>query len=286
MKYEGPIKCALLLPDPTKPEQVKIELEHADGDPVSKNELVDVGTARWPHHWPDSIKYFTWSIKNYTEDIKNRYWQERAMTATFRTFGLIINKKYHLVKNPNTRTHFLDEFISDLSVFNNRVSVLAQAYLYHPSNPPELNGLTQWNDNHFFTPFGDSLPAHLVDPDHYTEGQTNSLGELVTLATQPMLEINMHEKYHTKGERHDDDFDSMLYPIVKPGYNVHRKFYPDGTNTEGEVRKESFLWWKDDIARLREDYEARYIPQWMLNILQKRRLNGRFVEDVIYRVVV
>lgn len=287
MVYEGPIKCTLLLEDPTKPKDVKIRLEHEDGNPVSLSEFVDIGRTRWPHHWPEEvIKDCTWSFKNYSSDIASMYWQQRCMTATFRTFSLIIKAKYHFIKNPGFRTTFLNEFTHDLSVFNNRASVLAQAYLFHPSNPDTINGLTQWNDNHFFTPFGDSLPAYLVDKEHYTEGQTNSRGELVTLATQPLLEIDMHEKYHNHGEYHDDDFDSMLYPIVKPGYNTHRKWFPDGTNTKGTVRKESFLWWGDDVTRLQEDYEARFLPGWIRNILQKRRLNGRFVDDILYRIVV
>lgn len=286
MRYDGPVKCTLLLEDPTKPEQVKIELEHEDGSPVLENELVDIGGNRWPHHYPREQHDYTWSFKNHTSDIADKYWQQRCMTATFRTFSLILKNKYRFVKNPGFRTDFLNEFTHDLSVFNDRKSVLAQAYLFHERNSKDVNGLTQWNDNHFFTPFGDTLPAYLVDPDHYTEGQTNPNGELVTLRTQPMLEIDMHEKYHNHGERHDDDFDSMLYPIVKPGYAVARKFFPDGTNTLGTIRKESFLWWGDDIKRLHEDYDARFLPSFFRTILQKRRLNGRFVDNVVYRVVV
>ena len=298
MKYEGPIKCTILCEDNRKPEEVKINIEHQDGSLVSKNELpdvsdnlVDIGRDPWPYKYglDPKIDVFTWSFKNYTKDIADRYWQQRVFSTTYRTFGFLIPKKYKFVRNPATRTHFMDEFTHDLSVFNDRPSVLAQEYLFHEKNPPGINGLGQWNDNHFFTPFGDALPAYLVDHEHYTEGETTSIGELKVLATQPMLQINMHEKTHGHGFYHDENSrESLMYPYVKPGYITRRRFYTYGTNTKGTVNKKAFINTPDDVLRLTDDggYGKRNILLRRLNQLRARRVRGRFVPNIIYRVAV
>jgi len=282
------IKCAIILEDKSKIEFMRMELESVDGDPISKNELlVDIGRDPWPHAWPKSITTFTHSFKNFTPDLADRYQQQRVFSTTFRTIGLAIKRKFHFVRTPATHTHFRDEFTEDISVFNDRPSVIAQQYLYHPRNSKEFNGLGQWNDNHFFTPFGDALPAHMIDAEHYTEGETFNDGRLKTLGSIAMLHVNMHEKGHGMGYYHDTVHrESILWPFAKRGYTENRKWFPSAAATEGTVNKGAFIWTNDDLARWHEKYEKRFLPMWLINILQKRRVRGRFINSVPYRIAV
>jgi len=289
-----PIKCVLLEKKPAtieKEAETKIELEYADGSAVSANEmgeLVDIGRDRWPWKYGmeegEKIDTFYWSFKNYTTDIVDRKWQYRVFAVSYRTIGFLINKKYRRQRDPNGKAHFRDEFTHDLSVFNDRPGVLAQEYLYMPNMSAKYKGLGQWNDNHFFTPFGDQLLAHLVDPDHYTEGEKDANGNLKMLATQPMLEINMHEKKHGHGYYHDENsHESLMYPYVKPGYNITRN--ADGTFTR-TINPAAFIWTNDDVARWHEGYPARTGLGGWLGRMRARRLRGRFVKGVPYRVAI
>jgi len=276
--FDEPIKCQIL--KSTDSQNPDYQFTMNNGDPLSKNELIDIGQNPWAHKYGvdgTKIDRFRWKFMNYTPDILDRYWQGRLFTATFRTIGLIIPKKYTWIRDPTAKTHFKDEFTDDLEVFDGRTQVLAQAYLFHERNPQEFNGLTQWNDNHFFTPFGDTLPAYLVDPEHFTEGEKWPNGNLKRLATQPMLQINMHEKKHGHGYRHYlGEAMSLLAPYVKPGYDDNDEIIPD-----------HFKWSKEiDIPRWEEGYGARNLAIKWLNHLRARRLRGRFVSGLQYRVAV
>jgi hypothetical protein len=284
-----PIKCAVLINKPANPwnqAELKIELEHQDGSPVSKNEmdLVDIGRDQWKYKYGmdgDNIDKFSWSLINLTNDI-NHKWLERVFAVTFRTIGMIIDKKYQK-DNSGSYTHFRDEFTHDLEVFDDRTNVLAQQYLFHPQNDKRFNGLGQWNDNHFFTPFGDLIPAHLVDGVHYTEGEKDVNGNILMLPTQPMLHINMHEKKHGHGYYHDmNSPESIMYPFAKKGYN------PVNVNgkLEWELNEKAFLWTEDDIKRWHEGYPKRSgLGSW-LGRMRIRRLRGRSVPEVPYQVAV
>lgn len=279
-KYERPIKCCYVVKDEKKPytSGLKIELEHEDGDPLSKNELVDIGREdRWPHKWPENIKTFYWQFQNYTPDIPERYWQMRSFAFAFRTIGFLIPRRYRFVRGTE-KAHFNTEFHHDLAVFNDRGSVLAQAYLYHPNNPPGFNGLHQYNDNFFFTPFGEALPSYLVDPDHFTEGERDSRGRIKILATQPLIEIQMHENKHAHGYWHDTNSpESIMYPFVKNGTIITHH----GIDfVEQRVNPGSVIWTDDDIERWVEGYGRRFFP-W-LGRFRARRLRWRTKEGIFY----
>lgn len=273
--FDGPIKCTLLeagLMEPKPWTHREFQLEHLDGKPLTEEELIDIGQTPWGHKWPDDIETFLWKIKNYTPDIANRYWQMRTFAAAFRTIGFIIPRKYRFQRNADGPAHFNIEFTSDMDVFQNRSTVIAQAYLVHPRNPPGFNGLIQYNDNQFFTPFGDDLPAYLVDSIHYTEGETWNDGRLKMLGTQPLLEVDMHEIKHSHGYRHDTNSpESLMYPFVKPGYNA-----------DGTINRGAFIWTEDDMLRWEEGYGRRSFA-WLRH-MRARRLRGRFVPGIPYRV--
>ncbi len=291
------VKCAIILerkPTPDSDGELLIELQHEDGSELSKNEggyisdsLVDIGRDRWKWKYGmdgEQIDKFTWSLKNTTNDLNSRKWLERCFAVTFRTIGLLIDKKYHHDRI-SSYTHFRDEFTSDLSVFNDRPSVLAQEYLFMPNMSKEFRGLGQWNDNHFFTPFGDALPAHMVDPVNYTEGEKNLNGDLKMLATQPMLEINMHEKCHGHGYYHDENSpESIMYPFVKKGWKITHNLATG--ELIRELNRDAFIWTEDDIKRWHEGYPARKGLGGWLGRMRARRLRGRRVRDVPYLVAV
>lgn len=282
------VKCTIVK---KQDHRMSINLEHEDGSNVSQNEInpngVDIGRDPWPFKYGvdgTKIDVFTWNFNNYSDDMPERYYQQRVFASTYRTFGLIIPKKFSFQRNDGIYSHFRDEFTSDLEVFNDRTSVLAQEYLFHPRNSKMINGLGQWNDNHHFTPFGDHLPAHLVDKVNYTEGQTDNNGNLVRLPTQPMLHINMHEKKHGFGYYHDENSpESIMYPFAKRGYIVSRT--SDG-KLNYAVNTKAFMWTNDDQKRLTDIYGKRNILMRRLNQLRLRRVRGRTVEDVPYKVAV
>ena len=269
--FIDPIKCAFIWDE--KKQQTFHELETLEGDPLSTNELVDIGGDRWGHKWPDDITTFTWKFISRSNDI-DAYYQRRCFNVAFRTIGFLIPRKYRYIHDQTQKTHFTHEFTHDLGVFNDRTQVLAQAYLYHPRI--DLNGVIQWNDNWFFTPFGDNLEAYLVDNVHYTEGEKWADGRLKMLGTQPLLHIGMHEIKHAHGYRHDlNSPESIMYPWAKNGYLIN-----------GEVNKSAFIWSDDDILRWEEGYGRRNFAIRHLNRFRARRVRGRFVDDVPYRIAI
>ena len=245
-------------------------MEYMDGSPARATELVDIGRDRWPYKW-ENIDLFRWKFLNYSPDILDSYWQQRAFATAFRSINFLIKPNFRFQRELSMTTHFTIEFIDNPDVFGSPHTI-AQAYLFRPGS--SMNGVIQFNDNFFFTPFGDSLPAYLVDPDHYTEGQTYPDGRLIMLGTMPLLEVAMHEIKHALGYWHDENSpESMLFPYVKPGYN------PDGS-----INRSAFIWTDDDILRWEEGYTARRF-RW-LNRFRARRLRGRSVPGLPYRVVV
>lgn len=289
MKYEGPIKCTIELAEKMvagQPNKIKSTLEYVNGDAVSANEIipVDIGPqSEWGHYIPLNLSPLKWKIKNYTPDIPDRYWQRRCFAVMFRSVGLLIPMKYESVKSNNETAFFNQEFTSDLSVFDDRPGVLAQAYLYHENNPPEINGLMQWNDNHYLTPFGDSLPAWMVDPVNYTEGEKFANGNIKTLDTQPMLEIGMHELDHNHGLVHDlNSPESLMYPYVKKGCDT--TVY--GDVIENVIIEKHFQRTDDDIQRYENTYGRRKLAWWLLYNMRSRRVRARRVPEVPYWVAV
>lgn len=272
----NPIRCALLDPDSLKEGEPHFQFQHLDGDPLSSNELVDIGQNPWGHKYPSSKTNFLWKMENYTPDIQSQYWQRRCFAVAYRTVGFIIPRRYRSVRQNTDKSDFLNRFVTDIQVFGGKLSVLAHAYLFHPNNPPGYNGLIEFNDSpeskHMFTPFGDLLEAYLVDDVNYHKGEKNLNGTLKMLGTQPLLEITMHEFKHVKGYRHNlNEQSSLMYPYVKKGY------LPDGT-----INKGAFTWTESDMKRWEEGYGRRSFP-WLRH-MRARRLRGRRIEGIPYLV--
>jgi len=269
------IKCTVLQPD-DKEKPAFMEFEHKDGDPLSKNELeeLDIGQTPWQYKWPDGMDRLTWKFLSETNDI-NHKWLRRASTVSWRTISWIIPRRIIYERDQSATTNFTEEFTHDLSVFGDRKQVLAQAFLYHPRNPPGYNGKIQWNDNHYFTPYGDELEAYLVDGMNYTEGDKWSDGRLKMLGTQPYIHIGMHEKKHAMGYRHDlVDRASIMYPYVKWGWIKEAG--------EWVINPKAFIWTDKDIRRWTEGYGRRFFP-W-LGYFRARRLRPRRVDGVPYLI--
>lgn len=222
---------------------------------------VDIGQDPWPYKIPEIMKILPWTLINHTPDIVSEYIQQRVFATAFRSIGFLITKKYRFVDNVDD-AFFKIEFLKDLAVFDNKTGVLAQAYLFHPNS--SFNGVIQFNDNHFFTPLGKSMSAHLVDPVHYPDINT-----IVKLQTQPMLEIAMHEIDHSHGFRHDLlEKLALMYPYVKPGYIFNSE------KQKWEVNPKAFLWHSNDKWRWRQGYEGRRIPARWMDYFQQRRIKG------------
>lgn len=263
--FEKPTKCAIQKTD----HGIQTILLHEDNSQLSDNEL-DIGQKQWPYSWPAEIEKFTWRFMNYSPDIPNRYWQMRCFAAMLQSIASIIPKKFDFVP-AESKSHFRIEFTDDIEAFGNP-AVLAQAYLVFPKG--SYNGLMQWNDNWYFTPYGDRMPAHLVQPTKYTEGQKDSNGNLIMLPTESMLHIGMHEFGHTFGFNHDKlDPDSIMYPYAKTGY------------LNGKINEKAFKWTDKDVAWWHKKYGARSLTKARL-IFAERRLRGRFVAGIPYRVTV
>lgn len=284
MTYDGPIKCTYSLGKKLKPNEepdIHITLEHQDGSLLSTNEDVEIGRDPWPHKIPLNLSPLTWKLENYTPDIPSMYWTKRAFATMFRTIGLVIPMKYQAVRNNSFPAFFNIRFTDDIDVFGGREGVLAHAYLYHPYNPPQWNGLMEWNDNHFFTPFGEALPAWIIDPDHFTEGEKLPNGNLKTLASQPLVEIGMHELKHNHGYYHNTlESSSLMYPFVKRGVQTT----VNGDTIINRIIKSSFQWSNSDLQRWEDGYGRRQLGLGRLNRMRARRVKVRKVPELPYSV--
>lgn len=284
---QDPIKCSYILHDkltPNKIPEIDVRMEYENGDLVSENELIDIGQDRWNHKIGLELSPLKWKLENYTPDILDIYWQRRCFATMFRTIGLVIPMRYESVKSNHEEAFFNIRFTDDLEVFGGRESVLAHAYLYNKQQSAKYNGLMEWNDNHFFTPFGDTLPAHEVDPEHYTKGEKDNNGRIKTLATQPLLEIGMHELKHNHGYRHNLlERSSIMYPYVKKGVTATIK----NNKVINQIIPSSFQWTDSDLKRWEEGYGRRsnISAQW-LNRLRARRVRARTVANLPYYVSV
>lgn len=262
-----PVRCMLFEENGSQYKTHKFSMEYLDGTPATEEEI-DIGQNPWAYKWPSQKNHFTWSLLSQTPDIPTKLAQVRVFQTAFNTFEKIIPKRLDYIKQMDG--DFRVEILTDLAVFNNRPGVLAQAYLFAPNS--SYNGLIQFNDspesNHYFTPLGWQVPAYLVDLVHYSKGQKDTNGKLITLASQPLLEIGMHEIKHGLGFRHNlNEPSSLMYPYVKPGWV--------GTLPHGHVIKSSFIWTDSDIQRLVDGYDRRWLPIHHLNRWRSRRVNSK-----------
>jgi len=255
-EFDNPVKCELIASVDDK-IQTRYTLTDINGNTLPDNEQIDIGQKKWPYHWPKERKTLYWNLTNYTEDISKEYWQRRVWGTIFRTFGWLTPRKYQY---SDLMPDFKIAHIMDPTKFSSS-NVLAHAWLYFPNS--QRNGIIEFNDSiFFFTPLGISLPAYLVDPVHFKEGDIWPDGRLKMLRTQPQVQIGMHEVYHGHGYRHDlVDADSLMAPIVKPGYG-----------SDGKVIAKNFIWHERDISRLQEDEGKRFLPIRWLNYFRMRRV--------------
>jgi len=226
-------------------------LENFDGSGVREQEEdddIDIGSEKWKYKYPKGST-LTWKLISDTDDFLHKRNLIRSFVICFRAIGLRCKLKFRRERDESRETDITIEFTHDMTVFDNRPSVLAQAYLYYPGS--RFNGVQQWNDNHFFTAYGDPVNAHRVDPTNYPDPNTT-----VTLKSQPLIHIAMHETMHTLGFRHDlNERDAVLYPYVKDPSHPH-----------------AFIFHERDLWRLIKAYEYRGISGRILAYFLNRRL--------------
>ena len=259
------LRCSLVQ-NHKKHDLISYVLSRLDGT-IEKE--IDIGQEDWPHHWPKSKKKFTWKFLDHTPDMRLGV-QKAAFQNAFNSMQKLTTLKMNFEKNQNIKTDITVEWLEDLETFDNRISVLAHAYLFYPKS--KKNGVMEFNDSPqskwHFTPLGWPVEAYLVDPVNYTKGQTDSTGKLVMLSTQPTVEIAMHELGHLMFGRHDIIHpNSMMYPFVKQGY------------IGGKINKEAFYW--DDITsipRMVKEFGSSNIVSHHL-----ARWRGRRIRESTYR---
>ena len=249
------IRCSLLQ-DHAKKDSINYSLSRLDGTILDE---IDIGHEDWPHYWPKEKKYFSWKFLDHTPDMRLDV-QKMAFQTAFNSVEKLTKLKIDFEKNDKIKTDITVEWLEDISSFDDKLSVLAHAYLYYPNS--KKNGVMEFNDSiqskWYFTPLGWPVPAYLVDPIHFTAGQIDPYtGKLMTRASQPTIQIAMHELGHILIGRHDVLHpDSLMAPFVKPGY------------IEGEINQKAFYW--DDttsVPRLQKvfgssDIFTRTLARW------------------------
>jgi len=224
-------------------------LEYSDGSAVAKseeNDDIDIGDKPWRYKYEKMS--LTWKFINRTEDFERKDYLRRVFVICFRAIGLRCKLKIRYERDESKDTDITIQFTSDLAVFDNRKSVLAQAYLYVPNS--RFNGIQQYNDNHFFTAFGGNVPAWKIDPLHYRPGDPTMI------KSEPLLHIALHETMHTLGYKHDlIEKDAILWPYIKSPTHPH-----------------AFIYHERDIFRLQKHYGYRGISGRILAYFLNRRL--------------
>ncbi len=242
------LKCSLILKD-TKTQKTAYELSYLDNEPI------DIGQEEWKYKMP--VGHKTWKFLSHTPDMQRISMQRRAFQTAFNSLEKITKFDIDYEKR-NVKTDFTVDWLTDLSVFGGRLSVLAHAYFFMPNG--RKNGVIEFNDSPeskwYFTPLGWPVEAYLVDNVHFTKGQKDSSGNLIMRGSQPATEIGMHELGHSVGLRHDLlDKLALMYPYVKPGY------------IRNKINKNAFIWQKSDMQRFQHyfgkgKYSLRQIDRW------------------------
>lgn len=257
------LRCSLIQDNNSK--QIKYVMSRIDGTILNET---DIGQEDWKYHYPKSKKHFSWKFLDHTPDMRAKV-QLRAMQEAYNAVQKVTKLTLDYEKDTNKKTDMTAEWVEKIETFNDKLSVLAHAYLYAPGS--SKNGVMEFNDslksNHYFTPLGWPVPAYLVDPIHYHKGQTDNRGRLVMLASQPTIKIAIHELIHNLGFKHDViNKCSMMYPSVSRSYIrgkiIKPTFYLDNITT---------------IPRLTEHYGSSHIiPQHLY------RWRGRRTRESTY----
>lgn len=225
---------------------------------------IDIGQEEWKYQMPTGLK--TWKFIDHTPDMRAKE-QKIAFIAAFRSIEKLTKLRFdyiHDLNNLNFDTDITIEWKEDIETFDNKLTVLAHAYLYVPGSTK--NGVMEFNDSvnskYHFTPLGEPLEANLIDPNNYTPGQKDAIsGNLIKLKTQPALHIGMHEIGHLLGLRHDlNETNAIMYPYVQKGY------------INGKVNKNAFTWQKSDVKRLEKYFGKSNILPSRLRRWQARRV--------------
>ena len=150
-------------------------------------EIID----EWPHSWPKGT--ITYRLNNFTADIEEKKWQERAVTIAFRTWQLRIKDlKFKRIRDPEAHVDMNISF-QPLSKFDNKRGVLAHAW--YPGQG-EISGDVEINDEWNWVP-----------------GVKWS-----KMMTPPLVPILIHEIGHGLGLKHDTRcMSSIMYPSFDLG---------------------------------------------------------------------
>lgn len=254
------IRCSLLQ-DHTDNNSISYALTHLDGTILDE---IEIGQKPWPYHWPKYKKFFSWKFLDHTPDMKFKV-QRTAIQTAFNSIEKLTKLKIDFEKNTSIKTDITVEWREDIETFNDNLSVLAHAYLYHPRG--EKNGVMEFNDSAeskwHFTPLGWHVPAYLVDSTNFKKGDIDSdTGASLTLPSQPTVQIAMHELGHILFGRHDLlHRESLMAPYVKPGY------------IDGKINKNAFYWdGITSIPRMKKAFGLSNILSRTLARWQARRI--------------
>ncbi|MCH9657213.1 matrixin family metalloprotease [archaeon] len=145
----------------------------------------------WPHNWPDGE--ISYRLNSYTDDIKKKSYQDRAVTVALRAWQLRINKlKFRRERNPDAKVNFNVEF-EDLAHFDGMKGVLAHAYF---PGQGEISG-----------------DCHINDEWNWVTSVPHS-----NIASPPLVPVLIHEFGHSLGLKHDTrDKQSIMYPSFDLG---------------------------------------------------------------------
>ena len=254
------IRCSLVQED-NPGKTINYVMNTLDGEEVDE---IDIGQKVWPHHWPSNKKYFDWSFIDQTPDMSGKA-QLTTFQEAFNSFQKLTKIKLDFQKNTGIKTDLTIEWLENIATFGGKLGVLAHAYLYYPKS--KFNGVIEFNDssesNWYFTALGWPVDAYLVDPTHFTKGQTHRNGNLITRASQPTLQIAMHEIFHSLLGRHDlaNPNESLMGPYAKPGYRG------------GILQKQNFYWDKvSSIPRMTDRFGSSGILNRHLSRWRQRRV--------------
>jgi len=258
------VKCSLVQ-DHSKHDSINYMLSRLDGTPVDE---IEIGQEDWKYRYPKEKKFFNWKFLDHTSDMKAKV-QLRAMQEAFNAVQKVTSLTLDYEKDVNKKTDMTVEWLESIESFDNKLSVLAHAYLFAPGS--SKNGVMEFNDSPeskwYFTALGWSVPAYLVDPINFFKGQKDSLGRLIMRASQSAVKIGIHEICHIFGLSHDlINKASMMYPSVSRSYVgnkiIKETFYLDNITT---------------IPRLTESYgSSNILPQHLY------RWRGRRTRESTY----